>query len=251
MKRIDILLITEKPDVAHKVKSYLERKSNFRVLSVQLSMRQTIGTFLTSRFDVDVILIDDALEQKPNEIRFIQEILESGQTSPPIIFVANLDHYDTLEPSVHIRSHNYYFKSLNNTNLIDGLDLALNKFHNDKNQIASLEKQTLYIDKSFLIKKNNTLIKVLEKDINYITVEGRYSKIHTSSTYYLVQLSLKNFLKIASSIFLRVHRNYIVNYNQIQKVFLHDNLILLKNGDHITISRKYKQEFLLLQEILV
>ena len=50
-------------------------------------------------------------------------------------------------------------------------------------------------------------------------------------------------MDIASPNFVRTHRNYIVNFNKIEKIFLKDNLILMKNGMKAIISRQHKKEF--------
>ncbi|PKH52012.1 hypothetical protein CXF68_15515 [Tenacibaculum sp. Bg11-29] len=95
------------------------------------------------------------------------------------------------------------------------------------------------------------LVKINIKDILYIKVEERYCDIVTVKENFTVQLSLKQFLlKIPSSDFIKVHRNYIINFNKIEKVFLLDNLILLEDNTNITISRQYKQELVNKYEVL-
>ena len=106
-------------------------------------------------------------------------------------------------------------------------------------------------ERFFFIKKNDMLVKVMEKEILFVSVEGRYCKICLSKESFLVQLSLKKFLQICSTNFVQTHRNYIVNFDKIEKVFLKDYLVLLKNGARVSISRKYKQEFLRQYLILV
>jgi len=96
----------------------------------------------------------------------------------------------------------------------------------------------------FFVKKKNTLVKITIDDIQYISIDGRYSNIITSHGKYVVQLSLKHFLNLLPKMnFKRIHRNCIVNTNKVVKIFLEDNLILLEDDIKVNISRLYRQEF--------
>ena len=100
--------------------------------------------------------------------------------------------------------------------------------------------------KEFLfVKKNHIYHKVFLNNIQYIEVEGRYSKIATADKAFLVQLALKEVEKLLpSNDFIRTHRNYIVQKSKIQEIHNQDNLIILEGKQTALIGRKYKEDFL-------
>lgn len=94
------------------------------------------------------------------------------------------------------------------------------------------------------VKKSAILYKIRPKDISHVEVEGRYCKICTSNNNFIVESSLVDFHKKLPEIFSQVHRKYVVNTAMIKEIHINDNLIVLEDNKTITISRRYKYEFL-------
>lgn len=249
MKKIQILLVKKDSLKVDKIKTYLERKNNFKVIAVATSLQEALRIFFSVKDEINIVLIDIFLRENP-DILFAKAIIRNKKKPLPLIFMANLDTYATPK-LIHSKTNNYFLNPLNQIELTNALELALDKLAEKPSVLSSKSHSSVYPDKPLFIKKNNVLIKVFEKDIHFVTVEGRYSKILTTDEDFLVQLSLKQFLEISSSKFIRTHRNYVVNFDKIKKVFLLDNLIQLKNGMKIDISRQYKQKFIHSYEILV
>ncbi len=247
--KIQILLIKEDSLKAKKVKAYLERKNNFQVVDIAANLKDALAIFLSEKDDINIVLIDIHLGENP-DVLFAKNIMKNKRISLPLIFMANLDAY-IAPKSIRSKTSNYFLNPLNEVELTDALELALDKFSEKPPIFSARTHPSVYLNKPFFIKKNSILVKVFEKDIQFVTVEGRYSRILTSDEDFLVQLSLKQFLEISSSNFIRTHRNYVVNFDKIEKVFLLDNLILLKNGMKVDISRQYKQKFMHSYEVLV
>ncbi|MEW9121847.1 MAG: LytTR family DNA-binding domain-containing protein [Thermotaleaceae bacterium] len=92
-------------------------------------------------------------------------------------------------------------------------------------------------------------IKIIDfQQILYLTVDGRQSVIMTESGRYLVQLNLKELeLKLPPEKFMRTHRAYIVNLENIDEIQLWFNntfMLRMKNcEDEIPVSRTYVKEF--------
>ena len=54
-------------------------------------------------------------------------------------------------------------------------------------------------------------------------------------------MSLKKIQEMLSNdLFLQVHRNSIVNIKKIKEIYLDDNLIIMMNGNKVSISERYK-----------
>lgn len=91
------------------------------------------------------------------------------------------------------------------------------------------------------IKPQNDYIKVNIKDIRYIKTEGNYTYLYINQQKYLLSNSLKYWTqKLPASLFVQIHKSYMVNIAHIQKVS--GNQIIL-NDITIPIGRAYKEQF--------
>lgn len=96
----------------------------------------------------------------------------------------------------------------------------------------------------FFIKEKNTHIKLNMGDVLYIESMGDFSKIITTQQKtHFVLISLKNLEKqLPEKIFMRVHKQYIVNILHVQNISVSD--IKLISNDIIPVSIAYKQALL-------
>ena len=140
---------------------------------------------------------------------------------------------------------------LAHTNELDAPTLKHQLEKNNFEIITSKKALKNYYD-SLYIKKNNVLIKIDLNDISHINIEGRYSEIVTNKGSYIVQKSLKNLAEILpASLFIRIHRNHMINTHKIDKIYLKDNLLILKNNIKLNVGNQYKQLFIEKNTILV
>lgn len=104
-------------------------------------------------------------------------------------------------------------------------------------EIASEQSTADFI----FIKANKKNYKVDIDDIYFIEALGDYIKIHTSNSVLVTYQSMKKIESVLpSTIFVRIHKSYIVSLNKIKSV--EGNMIEVKN-EKITIGNSYKQAF--------
>ena len=92
---------------------------------------------------------------------------------------------------------------------------------------------------------NNKVIFVELEDILYCKSDGSYTTVYMKSGEdYLVSRSIKNFEELLpSEMFLRNHKSYIVNLNEIKELLKQGGgEIVLSNDKIIPVSRSYKQQ---------
>lgn len=96
----------------------------------------------------------------------------------------------------------------------------------------------------FFIKEKNTHIKINMGDVLYIESMGDFSKIITTQQKtHFVLINLKNLEKqLPEKIFMRVHKQYIVNILHVQHISVSD--IKLASNDIIPVSIAYRQALL-------
>ena len=87
----------------------------------------------------------------------------------------------------------------------------------------------------------NRTIFILADDVLCLQGEGNYTFLHTRDRKrYLVSKTLKEFEKtLDGSIFLRVHKSYIINVAYVQRsVFSKERQVLMADGREVAISRR-------------
>ncbi|WP_158841131.1 LytR/AlgR family response regulator transcription factor [Polaribacter sp. L3A8] len=86
------------------------------------------------------------------------------------------------------------------------------------------------------------LVKINIADIYFVEAKGDYISIKTASKNYIVHSTLKKIEdKLPSSLFLRIHRSFIINVSEI--VDIEDNSVLIQKSV-IPISRSNKSELM-------
>ena len=86
-------------------------------------------------------------------------------------------------------------------------------------------------------------IKALFSNIIYIEASNKMLDVRLDAVKYSIYGSLEQYEKRLPSFFVRCHRGVIVNTRFIEKIRFSENYIKLKNGEHIPLSRTYKQNF--------
>ncbi len=113
-------------------------------------------------------------------------------------------------------------------------------------QILSLrdsEKRTLSLEKShYLISTLNHFYTIPIHDIIYIQAAGNYSTVYLKDgRNILTSKTLKYHAdRLPKTSFLRTHQSYLINRQYINSVLRKNNLIQLKEGTQIPISRSNK-----------
>jgi len=73
--------------------------------------------------------------------------------------------------------------------------------------------------KEIFVKSNNKLIKINKEDIIYIEALKDYVLLFTIDKKYIIHTTMKDIeSKLGSSMFIRIHRSYIVNISKIESI---------------------------------
>lgn len=92
--------------------------------------------------------------------------------------------------------------------------------------------------------KINTKTIINENDINYIKKDGMKLIIRTFNQDYIAYNSLNKFIPCLPHNFVRCHKSFIVNINNVTKFDIKNNSVLFSNNDCCSIGAKYKNNFL-------
>ena len=94
----------------------------------------------------------------------------------------------------------------------------------------------------FIKLNNNTFVK--EDEINYIKKDGMKLVFCTTSHNYETYNSFSKIQNYLPDNFVRCHKSYIINVNNIKKFNSTDNSVIFENESACSVGAKYKNEFL-------
>jgi two-component system, LytTR family, response regulator len=99
--------------------------------------------------------------------------------------------------------------------------------------------------KQILIRDDDRAYFLSVEDIDHISAAGNYVEVHTGSKMHLIREPLSSFAsQLAPEEFLRVHRSHVVRIGfiaEMRPMFHGDYELVLRNGERLPLTRRYKQ----------
>ena len=175
---------------------------------------------------VDVIMLDINLKSNQNGLDLAKEIRKINRDAY-IIFTTG--HLEYAMVAYKFKTFDYIAKPIN----YDRLEETIIRLFEDINQNSNR-----YIK----IDNKNTLIN--EAEVLYIKRDSMKLLFHTSNTDYNTYSFVNKFKDKLPKNYVRCHKSYIVNVNQIKEVDPVCNTISFKNGDSCFIGPKYKSNLM-------
>ncbi len=145
----------------------------------------------------DFVFLDIQLKNNENGIDFGNTLNQKGI---PFIYITANTEVETLKEAVKTNPISYISKPFKSNDVIAALELIRLK-HQIKPKIT--------------LKLANKDVDVFLDDILFCEAKGSYTEIVTKQKRYTKRINLKDFLDHLESNFVRVHRSFVVNKNQI------------------------------------
>ncbi len=137
---------------------------------------------------------------------------------------------------------------------LDVADYLVKPIDNYARFLKSVEKARKAVNtenkkdsKKLFLKVDSTIINLDKADIFYIKALGDYVQLITAQKTYTVKYKMSAIVEKLTSEFVRTHRSYIVNINNIQNI---EQLSIEVNGEIIPIGESYKKALLKRIELL-
>lgn len=182
--------------------------------------------------DIDLIFLDIHMPTFSG-FDFIQTL-----KSPPKIILTTSDKNFALQAFEYDCVVDYLVKPITK----ERFDKSLLKLSN-LDVVKSSDKKEVTIDNDFIyVSVDRRLVKINIPDIHFVEAKGDYISIKTEKKNYIVHSTLKKIEdKLPSTLFLRIHRSYIINTSEI--VDIEDNSVVIQKSV-IPISRSNKGELM-------
>lgn len=207
-------------------------------ISEQITLKEEFSSaidaikYLNSN-EVDLIFLDIHMPSFSG-FDFIQTL-----KSPPKIILTTSDKNFALQAFEYECVVDYLVKPITK----ERFNKALQKLSRLEEVKVSENKEVFSKNVKFLyVSVDRRLVRINIPEIHFVEAKGDYISIKTEKKNYIVHSTLKKIEdKLPSSLFLRIHRSFVINTSQI--IDIEDNSVLIKKSV-IPISRSNKSELM-------
>lgn len=230
---IKVIVIDDEPLAVDIVKEYLKRYPDFEAVA---SCNDGYSGFKAiQEYRPDLVFLD---VQMPKISGF--EMLELLEEPPAIIFTTAFDEYAIKAFDNH--AIDYLLKPFSP----ERFDKAIQKFklqHPEERKQAYQNLSTSGVEsiQRVVVKTGNSIRIIPLQDIIYIEASDDYVYFHTESEKFIKTQTLKSLeTGLDEKIFVRIHRSYIVQVQQIDKIEPYEkdgHVVILKNGKPLPVSK--------------
>ena len=216
-----------------------------------LALRQLVGFIekvpylkLLGQFSSAIEALD-FLRKKPVDLMFVDinmpdlsgmDFVRSLSPVPRVIFVTAYREYAV--EAFRVDAADYLVKPISFADFLKAVEKARQRFFSDREQVEKLHHNEQFL----FIKYEYKIIRIDLNNIRYIESMGDYVKIHLiRGKPIMALLTMKKLMEhLPKKQFMRVHKSYIVNLNQIRAIVR--NAIILDNDFYISISEHYRKD---------
>jgi DNA-binding LytR/AlgR family response regulator len=205
---IRCIVVDDEPLAIDVLRSLLEK---FDYIEIIAECRDSFQAFeVLKKNEIDLMFLDIHMPELSG-----LDFLRSLQ-SPPAVILTTAHREFALE-AFELDVVDYLLKPISGARLLKALD-KYNKTHQPIEQ-AKAESPSGYI----MVRADRKSRKVSFDDIDFIESIKDYIRIHSGPEKIMTRMTLtETESKLPSSVFLRVHRSYIVNMNKVTAITSHD-----------------------------
>ncbi len=180
------------------------------------------------------------------------EMLELIEENYNIIFTTAYDQYAL--KAFDVNAIDYLLKPFSRDRFKEAVNKVIEKINNSSEpstqsqlpELISTEEKL----KRIVVKKNNKIVILPVDKIKYLEAQDDYVNIVTQEGSFLKQNRMKYYEEHLPNSFIRIHRSYIANLNEIKEIALLEkdsHIVILKSGERLSVS---KSGYKLLKEII-
>lgn len=230
MDQIKCVIIDDEPLARELIKSYIEKTPHLSLAGSYESAAEAVKTVVSG--DIDLIFLDINMPML-NGIEFANVIPSKTR----IIFITAYEQYAL--QGFRVNALDYLLKPVSYGEFLKSVGKAIEWFDMKK----AMDNPTHHLPEMLTVKAEYRLVQMKLNSIKYIEVQKDRVIFYRSDGDPVCSLmSLKELEdQLPSDIFMRVHRSFIVNMNQIEIV---ERGRIIFGKTYIPISEAKKEEFM-------
>lgn len=224
---LDFVLCDDNLNILNKLDNMLNTLFVKHDLEANVSFKsdkaEDILSYLSSN-KVDVLILDINLRSNISGLELAEKVRKTNKSTYIIFTTAHLEY---VLLAYKVKTFDYIPKPLT----IERLEETILRLYTDM----------INNPKKYLILNNKNVIN--EQDIQYIKKDGMKLIVHTDAKQYETYASFNKIMACLPENFVRCHKSYIVNVNNIRDVETMNNIIKF-NHSECYIGPKYKNKFM-------
>lgn len=238
-----VLIIDDESDARYLIRQYLESNNNFEILGEYSNGLEAVSAI--DELEPDLIFLDIKMPGLSG-LQVVQKIVHI----PQIIFTTAYDKYAL--KAFDANATDYLLKPYTKERFDKAVSKILHhsrsNFDNARQAASTLIQNTSQNGSSMstiLVESGSKLISLELKDVICMEAEKDYTWMHTASKSYLSNYGISQLeQRLPHSLFLRIHRSFIINIKQIKEVHKEGGSATLTTSDNrvINIGRTYLPE---------
>jgi len=188
----------------------------------------------------DIVLMDIGLSGQMDGIQAAEYILKYFKI--PVVFLTSNSDDATFQKVIVAQPYAYITKPFQEIDLQRAIELTQKRMVVEQKNNPKKEKNFSMMDDRLFIKDKDQMVKLIFDTILFLQADRNYCKIFTEKKDYFVSTPLRNFEEVLpKKKFIRVHRSYIVNLNQIDAISELREYVTIQNHI-IPVSRRNRTE---------
>lgn len=169
----------------------------------------------------DFVLIDINLKGEIDGIETARQI--QLQSDIPIIYLTANSDEATFNRAKITKPAAFIAKPFKQLDLQRAIELAICRMPENDGALPqennTFNETPLILSDRIFVRCREKMMKIMVADILYIEADRNYSRIFTANKEFLLSTTLKTMEeKLSLNHFVRIHRSYIININQIEEV---------------------------------
>ena len=242
-----VLIVDDEQPARKKIISFLNNEKEIEQIFEAGNGLEAIDKIRNDK--PDIVFLDIQMPWKDG-FGVLAEI--GSENMPPVVFVTAYDQYAI--DAFDVNAVDYLLKPFDQerfkvsfNRVLDEIKIKRNKSDELRLILNEIKKEKKYLDR-ILINVGAKYFFVALKEILYISSAEKYAELHTIKGKYLLRETMTNLeASLDPEMFARIHRSYIVNIEQIQEMqpWSHgDYVVILKNGEKLQMSRRFKDRLM-------
>lgn len=232
MKTLSCIVVDDEPLARNLIVSYIEKTPFLSLISECSSASEAISCM--SETVPDIIFLDIQMPGMTG-----MELARFIKPQTLIIFITAYDHY-AIE-GIKANAVDYLLKPVSYADFLTSAQRAMNILEQRQNLSKQSDEEQTHI----IVRSDYKLIQLPVKDILFIEGVKDYVKIYTSADDsqkpVITLMNMKSLEQKLPSYFMRVHRSYIVNLNNINSIERGSRIVF---GEHyIPVGETYRVAF--------
>lgn len=239
-----VLIVDDEQPARKKIISFLKAEHEIEEIIEACNGIEAINKIKNE--NPDMVFLDI---QMPGQNGFAVIEAIGAENMPPVVFVTAYDQYAI--NAFDVNAVDYLLKPFDKERfsksfhrVTEEIKFKQRKTDEIKMILTEYRKGKKYLER-FLVSVGSKYFFVAVREIIFISSAEKYVELHTIKGKYLLRDTMNNVEEsLDPEKFARIHRSYIVSIEQVQEMqpWSHgDYIALLKNGEKLNVSRRYRE----------